>query len=73
MPIKDIPPQKLKGSGWNTRGYLPHFDGVAIPQFITLNLVDAIPLKVIDRCSTGAAGDGRAPTEERTCVKAWDF
>jgi len=49
MPIKDIPHQKLKGSGWNTRGYLPHFDGVAIPQFITLNLVDAIPLKVIDR------------------------
>ena len=49
MPIKDIPHQKLKGSGWNTRGYLPQFDGVAIPQFITLNLVDAIPLKVIDR------------------------
>jgi hypothetical protein len=49
MPIKDIPHQKLKGSGWNTRGYLPHFDGAAIPQFITLKLVDAIPLKVIDR------------------------
>ena len=49
MLLKDIPHQKLKGSGWNTRGYLPHFDGFAIPQFITLNLVDAIPLKVIDR------------------------
>ena len=21
----------------------------------------------------GAAGDGRAPTEERTCVKGWGF
>ena len=73
MPIKGIPHQKLKGCGWNTRGYLPHFDGVAIPQFITLNLVDAIPLKVIVRCSTGAAGDGRAPTEERTRVKGWGF
>ena len=49
MPLKDIPHQRLKGSGWNTRGYLPHFDGAAIPQFITLKLVDAIPLKVIDR------------------------
>ena len=49
MPLKDIPPQRLKGSGWNTRGYLPHFDGAAIPQFITLKLADAIPLKVIDR------------------------
>ncbi len=49
MSFKDIPHQKLKGTGWNTRGYLPHYDGVAIPQFITLKLEDAIPLKVIDR------------------------
>ena len=49
MLLKDIPHQKLKGSGWNTRGYLPHFDGAAIPQFITLKLADAIPLRVIDR------------------------
>jgi len=49
MPIKDIPHQKLKASGWNTRGYLPHYDGASIPQFITLKLADAIPLKVIDR------------------------
>ena len=49
MSLKDIPHQRLKGSGWNTRGYLPHFDGAAIPQFITLKLADAIPLKVIDR------------------------
>jgi REP element-mobilizing transposase RayT len=49
MRFKDIPHQKLNGSGWSTRGYLPHFDGAAIRQFITLNLEDAIPLKVIDR------------------------
>src|ERR1043166_6623651 len=24
-------------------------------------------------CSTGAAEDGRAPTEEPSCVKCWDF
>jgi putative DNA methylase len=49
MALKDIPHHKLQGSGWNTRGYLPHFDGAAIPQFITLKLADAIPLKVVDR------------------------
>ena len=47
--LKDIPHQKLKGTGWNTRGYLPHFDGEAVPQFITFNLADALPLIVIDR------------------------
>ena len=54
--LKDIPHQKLKGTGWNTRGYLPHYDGEALPQFITLNLVDAIPLKVIDRWKKELSG-----------------
>jgi len=49
MALKDVPRKKLEGSGWSTRGYLPHYDGAAIPQFITLKLADAIPLKVIDR------------------------
>jgi REP element-mobilizing transposase RayT len=49
MGIKDIPHSKLLGSGWNTRGYLPHYDGAAIPQFITFNLADALPATVIDR------------------------
>ena len=49
MGIKDIPRAKLLAAGWNTRGYLPHYDGVAIPQFITFNLADALPAKVIER------------------------
>jgi hypothetical protein len=49
MSLKDVPRERLQGSGWTTRGYLPHFDGTAVPQFITLKLADAIPLKVIDR------------------------
>lgn len=39
----------LREAGWHTRGYLPHFDGRAIPQSITLHLADAVPLKVIER------------------------
>lgn len=35
--------------GWHSRGYLPHFDGGEIVQFITLRLGDSIPANVIDR------------------------
>jgi len=38
----------LRAAGWHSRGYLPHFDGHAIPQFVTLHLADSIPKKVID-------------------------
>jgi REP element-mobilizing transposase RayT len=40
---------ELRAAGWNTRGYLPHFDGIAAPQFITLCLADSLPKKVILR------------------------
>ena len=50
MSLKDDPHQEeLRAAGWHTRGYLPHFDGRAIPQFITLHLADSIPKKVINR------------------------
>jgi putative DNA methylase len=39
--------EQLRAAGWHSRGYLPHFDGRAIPQFITLHLADSIPKKVI--------------------------
>jgi hypothetical protein len=35
--------------GWHSRGYLPHFDGSAIPQFVTSHLADSLPEKVIER------------------------
>ncbi len=34
--------------GWYSRGYLPHFDGGQIPQFITTRLFDALPQKVLN-------------------------
>jgi REP element-mobilizing transposase RayT len=39
----------LREAGWHSRGYLPHFDGRAIPQFITLRLFDSIPDSVLER------------------------
>ncbi len=35
--------------GWYSRGYLPHFDGGQIPQFITARIFDALPQKVLQR------------------------
>ena len=35
--------------GWHNRGYLPHFDGGEILQFITVHLGDALPEVVVDR------------------------
>jgi hypothetical protein len=30
-------------AGWHSRGYLPHYDGGEIPQFITFRLADSLP------------------------------
>ncbi len=39
-------PENAPG-GWQSRGYLPHFDGGEICQFITFHLSDALPPKII--------------------------
>jgi putative DNA methylase len=46
---EDIHQDELRAAGWHSRGYLPHFDGAAQPQFITIHLADSIPTKVIRR------------------------
>ena len=47
--IDDHHRDQLRAAGWHSRGYLPHFDGLEIPQFITFHLADSIPHKVIQR------------------------
>jgi REP element-mobilizing transposase RayT len=36
-------------AGWHSRGYLPHFDGGEIPQFISFRLADSMPQELLDR------------------------
>ncbi|MCO6509892.1 MAG: transposase [Aridibacter famidurans] len=43
LPHQDGP------KGWHRRGYLPHFDGEWTAQFITFNLADAVPKRLLDR------------------------
>src|SRR5436190_22305186 len=33
--------------GWHSRGYLPHFDGGELAQFITFRLHDSLPKEVL--------------------------
>ncbi len=37
-----------RAKGWHDRGYLPHFDGGEIIQFITYRLADSLPQNVIE-------------------------
>ncbi len=32
-----------------SRGYLPHYDGIEIPQIVTIHLADSMPTHVLDR------------------------
>ncbi len=48
--MTDLDPQPGKSPrGWHSRGYLPHFDGGELAQFITFRLYDALPQSVVTR------------------------
>ncbi|NNE97440.1 MAG: transposase [Pyrinomonadaceae bacterium] len=34
---------------WRSRGYLPHYDGGQVSQFVTTRLYDSLPKKVLER------------------------
>jgi REP element-mobilizing transposase RayT len=40
---------ELREAGWHSRGYLPHFDGREVPQFVSLHLFDSVPASVVER------------------------
>jgi putative DNA methylase len=43
--------------GWYSRGYIPHFDGGQITQFITLRLFDSMPQDLLDKWRREAQDD----------------
>lgn len=36
-------------TGWNSRGYLPHYDEKEVIQFVTYRLADSLPQKLLER------------------------
>jgi putative transposase len=49
--------------GWNSRGYLPHFDSAETVQFITFRLFDSLPRAVAEVLAK--LPDNLARTDER--------
>jgi len=39
-------------AGWHSRGYLPHFDGEELTQFVTFRLGDSIPQDIFEQWRT---------------------
>ncbi|HVS83356.1 MAG TPA: transposase [Pyrinomonadaceae bacterium] len=63
-------PQTLYSSlGWHNRGYLPHFNGGELAQFITFRLHDALPRSVLVRwreeLKNGKPGEAEAIMRRR--------
>jgi len=51
-PVLDrrFQPKGLRSNlGWYDRGYIPHFDGGQISQFLTFRLFDSLPQSVIEK------------------------
>ena len=46
--------------GWYDRGYIPHFDGGELPQFLTFRLHDSMPQEVLEKWRIELAAEGEA-------------
>ena len=52
-------PKGLRSTlGWYNRGYIPHFDGGEIPQFLTFRLCDSLPRNLIEQWRAQTAANG---------------
>jgi REP element-mobilizing transposase RayT len=69
MPLaKDPHRTELRAAGWHSRGYLPHFDGIVIPQFVSIHLADAIPKRVIEFWKREL--DGKNSTQDKSLLRS---
>lgn len=53
--------------GWHSRGYIPHFDGGQVTQFITFRLYDSMPQDLLSKWK----GEVRNDVEFRKRVEAY--
>lgn len=50
MTDYNFQPKGLRSNlGWYDRGYIPHFEGGELPQFLTFRLCDSMPQEVLER------------------------
>src|SRR5271165_3025048 len=48
MPTSATNTVSAAARGWHSRGFLPHFDGGAVPQTLAFRLADSLPGRVIE-------------------------
>lgn len=58
----------LEPKGWYDRGYLPHFDGGEVAQFITWRLFDSLPQSVLNRIKQELAVRGPENISRETLI-----
>ncbi len=58
---------------WRSRGYLPHFEGGSIPQFVTFRLADSLPSELLEqwRAELWSLPEESARVERRRRVEQW--
>jgi hypothetical protein len=48
-PLEIFMKSQNSPKSWYSRGYLPHFDGGSITQFVTCRLHDSLPQKMLEK------------------------
>ncbi len=58
---------------WRSRGYLPHFEGGSIPQFVTFRLADSLPSELLEqwRAELHRLPEREASAERRRRIEQW--
>jgi putative DNA methylase len=59
--------------GWHSRGYLPHFDGGELSQFITYRLSDSLPQTVLQRWRHEFEQEGLADIDSAVRKRAENY
>jgi REP element-mobilizing transposase RayT len=64
-----VPPASI----WRSRGYLPHFEGGSIPQFVTFRLANSLPSELLEQWRTELRRlpEKEASAERRRRVEQW--
>ncbi len=57
--------------GWYNRGYLPHFDGGQVTQFLTYRLADSLPRKVLRNLQFQVAQDHISDREMNITIEKY--
>src|ERR1044072_8628746 len=57
--------EDLRAAGWRSRGYLPHFEGGEVAQFVTFRLKDSLPQSVVERWRRELSQDDDAALRRR--------